>query len=671
MARRGQRRLRARDAADTSVAKDTPAALKLPPPPPNVCAAPLGHVADAAWLRKCAAWQTGFCGLGGGASVSGGSGGGSGGRAAASGASSLALFLQLKTPTAAFRLLAAAEARSPRPLSPTVSTMFVSAAEGLHGALIAEATAAWDAAVCPASGRSDGTIGLVGRRGTPPCRGSNGGISAASGVGIEIILADLVTCWRLQRVSARCASLIGRLLLEASATAATAPPEGSSALEDAAAAKQAYTRACLWLRGSGDSVVECFALLTETAALVSEAGASGSDDGEEVERAGEASSLISLDDDNGDEDSCGSTFEKSSPSLEEELSRAMYEVYLLPALGIGAPGSQAALLAPTPELTPFVARDKQLPSFDGVLSSLVAYLHGQDMRRFSLPTDPRHSEDGARRPTSLLSTAVVYGGCVPWTACPAALSQALLALDEQEKSLAESASNIRSNRSNSGSGGSNAASTPGRKSSPSGASHSSVTGKGRRRREKNDSAGNSGAGTGATAQDERDPAESESTPRPALEWVAVSQAILHGYARQIDGSFSTAATAAFTRKPLGRPLGPVAFAADERILQLACERHPSLVAPLGSDPGYLAAGLLAGGKARPVVAALVRLTTCGGCDEHTGETSRSSTLAQAFLLAASINALGLSSRTLTNERGAFLSVSMTVFLYVSVQIGDA
>ena len=506
--------------------------------------------------------------------------------------------------------------------------MFVSAAEGLHGALIAEATAAWDAAVCPASGRSDGATGLVGRRGTPPCSSSNGGISAASGVGIEIILADLVTCWRLQRVSARCASLIGRLLLEASATAATAPPAGSSALEDAAAAKQAYTRACLWLRGSGYSVVECFALLTETAARVSEAGASGSEDGEGAERPVEAPSSVSLDDD-GEEDSCGSTFERSPPSLEEALSRAMYEAYLLPALGIGAPGSQATLLAPSPELTPFVARDKQLPSFDGVLSSLVAYLHGQDMRRFSLPTDPRHSEDSARRPTSLLSTAVVYGGCVPWTACPAALSQALLALDEQEKSLAESASNIRSS---SGSGGSNAASTPGRKSSPVGASRSSVTGKGRRRREKNESAEHSGTGAGATAQDERDLAENESTPRPAFEWVAVSQAILHGYARQIDGSFSTPPTAGSTRKPLVRPLGPVAFAADERILQLACERHPSLVAPLGSDPGYLATGLLAGGRARPVVAALVRLTTCGGCDEPTGETSRSSTLAQASCL---------------------------------------
>lgn len=594
-----------------------------------MCTAPLGHDADAAWLRKCAAWQIGFCGLGGDASVSGGGGGA---RTVASGASSLALFLQLKTPTAAFRLLAAAEARSPRPLSPTVSAMFVSAAEGLHGALVAEATAAWHAAVWPASSRGEVATGLVGRRGAPPCS-SNGGMSATNGVGIEIILADLVTCWRLQRVSARCASLIGRLLLEASATAATAPPEGSSALQDAAAAKQAYTRSCLWLRASGESVVECFALLTETAARVSEAGASGSDDGEEVERAVEAPSMMSLDDDDGDEDSCGSTFERSSVSLEEALSQAMYEAYLLPALGIGgAPGSQAALLAPAPELTPFVARDKQLPSFDGVLSSLVAYLHGQDMRRFSLPADPRHSEDGARRPTSLLSTAVVYGGCVPWTACPAALSQALLALDEQEKSLAESASNIRSNRSSSGSGGSNAASTPGRKSSPGGATRSSVTGKGRRRREKNDNAEQSGAGAAAAAQDERDPAENESTPRPALEWVAVSQAILHGYARHIDGSFSTAATAASTGNPLGRPLGPVALAADERILQLACERHPSLVAPLGPEAGYLATSLLAGGRARPVVAALVRLTTCGGCEEPAGKMSRWCILAQAACL---------------------------------------
>ena len=163
LARRGQRRLRSRDAADKSVVKDNPAALKLPPPP-NVCAAPLGHDADAAWLRKFTAWQTGFCGLGGGASVSGRSGCG---RTAASGASSLALFLQLKTPTAAFRLLAAAEAHSPRPLSPTVSAMFVSAAEGLHGAVVAEATSAWHAAVCPASGHSDAGVSLVGKRGAP------------------------------------------------------------------------------------------------------------------------------------------------------------------------------------------------------------------------------------------------------------------------------------------------------------------------------------------------------------------------------------------------------------------------------------------------------------------------------------------------------------------------
>lgn len=584
-----------------------------------MCAAPLGHDADAAWLRKCTAWQTGFCGLGGGASVSRGDGGG-GGRKAASGTSSLALFLHLKTPTAAFRLLAAAEASSPRPLSPTVSAMFVSAAEGLHGALVAEATAAWRAAVCPASGRSDGSIGLVGKRGAPVCS-SIDGISAASGVGIEVVLADLVTCWRLQRVSARCASLIGRLLLEASATVATAPEEGSSALQDAAAARQAYTRACGWLRASGEPVVECFALLTETAARVSEAGASGSDDGEEVEGAVAAPSLISLDnDDDGDEDSCGSTFGRVSLSLEEALSRAMYEGYLLPALGVGGTrGSQAALLAPTPELTPFVVRDKQLPSFDGVLSSLVAYLHDQDVRRLSLPADPRHSEDGARRPTSLLSAAVVYAACVPWTACPAALSQALLALGEQEKMLAESASNVRSNRSTSGSGGSNTASTPARKASPGGASRSSVTGKGRRRREKSDSAEHSGVGVGAGAQDDRDPAENESAPPPALQWVAVSQAILHGHARELDGSFSTAATAASTGKPLGRPLGTVVLAADERILQLACERHPALVAPSGSETGYLAEGLLMGGRARPVVAALVRLTTCGDCDEPTGD----------------------------------------------------
>lgn len=565
------------------------------------------------------------------------------------GASSLALFLRLKTPTAAFRLLAAAEARLQRPLSPTVSTMFVSAAEGLHGALVAEATAAWHAAVCPASNGSDSVVGLGGRRGAP-ARGNNGGIPTASGVGIEGILADLVTCWRLHRVSARCALLIGRLLLEASATLATAPEEGSSALEDAAVARQAYMRACVWLRASGESVVECFALLTETAARVSEAGASGSDDEEAMERTARGSSFTS--DDEGDDASCASTFDSSALSLDEALSRAMYEAYLLPALGIGGSvGSEAVRLAPAPQLTPFVGRDKQLPSFDGVMSSLVAYLHDQDMRRFSLPARPRYSDDRARRPASLLSTAVVYAGCIPWTACPEALSEALLALDQQEHTLAENTSNARSSRSSSG--GNITASTPGKKHSPGSANRSNVTAKTRRRRGKSDSGEHSGAAAGATAQDYRDPAEDESTPPSALEWVAVSQAILLGYARELDGNFATTPTASATstRKTLLRPLGAVALAADERILQLACERHPTLVAPVGSDAGFLANALLMGGRARPVVAALVRLTTCGGCDEPSGDISLSPIFARDkvrvrvahfrayYSLAASVHAL--------------------------------
>ncbi|CAN0589854.1 unnamed protein product, partial [Ectocarpus sp. 12 AP-2014] len=94
--------------------------------------------------------------------------------------------------------------------------------------------------------------------------------------------------------------------------------------------------------------------------------------------------------------------------------------------------------------------EPQSLSLDDLLSGLVSYLHEKDIQRLSLRAGLPSVWDGTPRYTPL-STAVVYASRAPWTECPVALSQALLALDEQDKTLSESASsNISSSSGSSG-----------------------------------------------------------------------------------------------------------------------------------------------------------------------------------------------------------------------------
>lgn len=511
------------------------------------------NVEQECWQHKIAAWRNGFCGLG------------------RHGASPLALFLRLRTPTEAFRRLAAAEECAPRPFSAAVSTMFESAAEGLHSALTAEAATAWHSAVCSEDGLA--AIGLAGRATT--FSGSSVGASAVKQAEIETILAGLATCWRLQRVAARCASLLGRLLLERTVSAGE-EGEADSCL--------AYTRACSWLLDSEGSVVKSFARLQDVAAHVSAVGG-------EVERPAVAPSFVSLDGDE-DERSDVTTGEVYSLDLGELLPRAMYESYLLPSLGVRDTSERRS--------PPISVREEQPSSLDDVLSGLVNYLHGQDMRRLSRRPG-LYGVGGTRRGSTPLSTAVVYANRIPWTTCSLALSQALLALDEQDKVLTESTS---SNMSSSGSSDNGRASLSSRKSS------SDV---GKRSKPVNKAGDNAEHPEhhprGNTSLDNRDVAKHESTLSPAQEWISVARAILLGYLESME---SSTASAAFFGHPAAPQPGASALAADPRVLQLACERHPTLVAPMKAGAGPLARDLLAGGKAQPVVAALVNLTSYQG-----------------------------------------------------------
>lgn len=559
LAQQCRRRLRSPVPADGAMATGFPASRK-PPVPSNPFSAwqPEGdstkNVEQECWQHKVAAWRNGFCGLG------------------RYGASPLALFLRLRTPAEAFRRLAAAEGCATRPFSTAVSTMFESAAEGLHGALTAEAATAWHSAVCSEGGLA--AIGLAGRAGT--FAGSAVGASAVKRAEIENILAGLATCWRLQRVAARCASLLGRLLLER-AMSTGEDGEADSCL--------AYTRACSWLLDSEGSVVKSFARLRDVAAYVSAVV------GGEVERPAAAPSFVSLDGDE-DERSDVTTGEVYSPDLGELLPTAMYESYLLPSLGVR---DTSESLFP-----PIFAKDEQPSSLDDVLSGLVSYLHGRDMRRLSR-RPALHGVGETRRGSTPLSTAVVYANRIPWTSCPVALSQALLALDEQDKAWAESTS---SNMSSIGSSDSGSASLPSGKASPDVAKRSKPVSK---------------AGDDAEHPehhprrdaflDNRDGAKRESALSPAQEWVSVARAILLGYSESME---SGAGSATFFGHPAAPRSGVSALVADSRVLQLACERHPTLVAPMKAGAGPLARDLLAGGRAQPVVSALVNLTSYQG-----------------------------------------------------------
>lgn len=531
---------------------------------------------------KLDAWRHGFCGVAGG--VSGKPIG-----------SPLALLLRLRTPTSAFRLLAAAERRSPRPLSATISVTFISAAEGLYGALATEATAAWRAVVGTQGSDDDGAAA-----GTS---GSLANYSGARALGvkraeIETVIAGLVNCWRLQRVAARCASLVGRLMLERAVSEVKQDPA-----DGGAAAGLAYTRACSWLLVSGDSLVESFTRLQDAADRMSAIEG-------EVERTAAVSSLTSVDDDDeGNRDLTAAGF--PSPDLEHFLPRAMYESFLLPCLGVGdTPESRPP--AVTADVPASSDRNGNPFSLDDVLARLVSYLHGEDMRWLSQTHGLRVAWDGVRRST-LLSKAVVYGDRIPWTRCSSALSQALLALDEQDKRLAENtSSNISS------SSGSSSASLSGMKTSPRDSKRQRPERRTRRDRvESTEHPRRASLEKRDLAQDRsRERAEGGSATPPPHEWVVVARAILMGYSEQME---ARDAPAGYFEHPAVPVIKSSALAADPRILQLACERHPHLVAPAKIGVGPLGRDLLAGGKTQPVVAALVRLTLCGG-SQGAGET---------------------------------------------------
>ena len=600
LAQQCRRRLRSHAAADDPDEEgeggDIPAFRK-PPPPENPFS--LGFEgsdskADSkadqdGWQRKFSAWRDGFCGTD------------RGGAAETASAPPLALCLRLRTPTEAFRLLSAAAERSPRPLSARVCSVFVSAAEGLHGALTAEAADAWRAAVCADTG--DAGAGRAGRTGASlsDSDADDGGATAAKPAEIEPILAGLASCWRLQRVAARCASLIGRLLLE---TAVSLGQKWSD--ENNAAAGLAYARACSWMLASGEPVVKSFALLRDAAARVLAVGG-------EMERTLSAEpSFVLVDDEEEDGDDPDDEDHSylaragvSPPNLEKLLPRAMYESYLLPALGVGH----------TPEMQgqdrPVSARggEPSTPSLGDALSGLVGYLHRQDMRQLAQRPSFQGLGDGMRRSTLPLSTAVVYADRIAWAACPAALSEALAALDQQDKALAESTSgNISS------SSGSSGTSLSGRKS-PTGVSGVAKRSKPASKARRGSADHRTGrSASGSSLDNNHGPAaESSGFLLPAQEWIAVARAVLLGYSEYAEKGGATGAASP----------GAGILAADARILQLACERHPSLVvahsAPARPGAGLLARDLLAGGRTQPVVAALVNLTSHGGCNGRPGK----------------------------------------------------
>lgn len=602
LAQQCRRRLRSHAAADDPEEPGDIPAFRKPPSPENPFL--LGgsntnaKLEQDGWQRKFAAWRVGFCGTG------------RGGAAEAASASPLALFLRLRTSTEAFRLLSAAAERSPRPLSARVSSAFVSAAEGLHGALTAEAAEAWRAAVFPDSGDAGAGVCLAGRIDALSDNhtgggGGGGGDTAVRQAEIEPTLAGLASCWRLQRVAARCASLLGRLLLEMAVSVGERWSD-----ENGAAAGLAYTRACSWMLASGEPVVESFGLLRDAADRVLAVG------GEEMERTlSAAPSFVPVDDDEDDDPGEGHSYIATAgmppPNLEKLLPRAMYESYLLPALGVGdTPETQSRGPPLPPPSVSAKDREASTLSLDNALSGLVAHLHRHDMRQLSQRAGIQGVGDGMQWSTLPLSTAVVYANRIPWAACPAALSQALVALDQQDKALAETTSgNISS------SSGSSGTSLSGRKS-PTGvagvAKRSKPATKARRGSEHR-----RGSSASGSSPDNRAPAaaatESSSFLLSAQEWIAVARAVLLGYADQAEKSGATGAVS---------PGAAGVLAADARILQLACERHPSLVvahmAPARPRAGLLARDLLAGGRAQPVVAALVNLTS-RGCDGRPGK----------------------------------------------------
>lgn len=535
------------------------------------------------------------------------------------GAAPLALFLRVRTHAESFRLLAEAEATIPHPRSATASAALVAAAQGLHGALMVEASVAWRAAVCTASGigmrRRQRQITRTRHAGTS--HGHTGELHAGE-AGIETIFPGLLKCWKLQRVAARCALLTARLCLEEAVGTAAGAMIGDDSADPSTSVMQAYTRACYWLLDSGETVLECCTRLGDVSARVLEAATAtpfpnkvGAESvwvegGDGTAKAPETASVDDHCDGGSDARSTVSTAGPCPLDLQEALLEALYDTYLPRALGVGG------YVIPPP-LTPAGGTDG-VTSLDGVLSGFLGYLHARDMRRVSLAQALTNDEVAEKRSPSL-AMVVVCANRTPWMACPGALSQAVRALDEQDRALIESASFVCSSTSSTKSK-SSAVSAP--KVSPTNAPRrpsgdSCHTKLGRHRgRERN----------GFTLRDiahggDRREGGTSYPASPARAWIAVARAVLAGY---VEAAEDGAAKDLSQSSPSMAAPVDLAVVANDAILELACEKHPALVAAPRGGPGALARALLAEDRTRPLVLALVHLSSCTTWDGAGGDT---------------------------------------------------
>ena len=330
-----------------------------------------------------------------------------------------------------FRRLADGEVRVRRPLSVSALSAFVSAAEGLHTCPLEEAAASWRVAV------SQNSFGGDGGGNRDPMGGTRmftdavalGGDCPEVGKGmrIETVLGGLTRCWRLNREGSRCAALVGRLMLEEAKAAASAVGSqnaiNSTCTAAAVVTGQAYARACAWMLASRESVASSFERLQKAAESVTTAlkAAVNTSEVQQAERVAPATVvLISTDD-------------RSTASLEgcfaleniqTALSWALYENYLLPALGVAnVTGSfVSSIHVSLPPLTERRQRGQedrqQRALLEGVVENMVEYLHARDMQRYTQPTELRQVGRGEVKCSTPLSAAVVCAGHVPWAVCP-------------------------------------------------------------------------------------------------------------------------------------------------------------------------------------------------------------------------------------------------------------
>ena len=116
------------------------------------------------------------------------------------------------------------------------------------------------------------------------------------------------------------------------------------------------------------------------------------------------------------------------------------------------------------------------------------------------------------------------------------------------------------------------------------------------------------SGDHAPAEEGRWPAE------PTIQWIATARMVLTAYSEEMN-------LEELGGRARGGSNNQVGLTVVDRIVELACERHPSLVvSPKNGAGGSLAKALLGMGRARPLVSALVWLTSRGaGGDCGTGE----------------------------------------------------